>query len=211
MPGAFIVVEGPDGVGKTTLVGRLARRLRGADVDVEPVREPGGTPVAEMARKAAFDPDLEASPLAELFLMLAARADLVAKVIRPALAAGKVVLSDRYDYSTMAYQVEGRGFPRDVVVAANALATGGLSPDLTLVLDAPAAVGLARQAVQAKRPDRMEREDPALHDRVAAWFAALKGRNIIHLDATGSAEQVERAAWNVLCTRLRETFPQMTG
>jgi dTMP kinase len=211
VPGAFIVVEGPDGVGKTTLVRGLSARFRGAEVPLETVREPGGTPVAEIARKAAFDLQLEASPLAELFLILAARADLVAKVIRPALLAGKVVLSDRYDFSTMAYQVAGRGLPRDAVVRANELATGGLRPDVTIVLDAPADVGRQRQVAQAKRQDRMEREEPSLHERVAAWFRALEGPDIVHLDATGRADEVEAVAWEALCSRLGETFPQMTG
>lgn len=209
--GVFIVVEGPDGVGKTTLVSRLAARLRDAGRSVEAVREPGGTPVAELARRAAFDPTLEASPLAELFLILVARADLVAKVIRPALEAGMVVLSDRYDLSTMAYQVEGRGLPRDAVIAANALATGGLRPHLTLVLDAPARVGIQRQAAQAKPLDRMEREDRALHERVARWFAAVDGPDIVHLDATQPTDDVERDAWHVVQARMRETFPRITG
>ena len=99
MKGCFIVVEGPDGVGKTTLAARIADRIRSAGGDVLEVREPGGTPVAEAARRAALDPDLDATPLAELFLMLAARADLVERVIRPALAAGRVVLCDRYELS----------------------------------------------------------------------------------------------------------------
>lgn len=211
MPGAFVVVEGPDGAGKTTLVARLAARLRGVGVSVEAVRQPGGTPVAEIAREAAFDPALDASPVAELFLVLAARADQVAKVIRPALAAGRLVLSDRYELSTLAYQVEGRGLPREAVIQANALATGGLTPDLTIVLDVPAEVGLGRQTAEGKLLDRMERADRGLHERVVRWFAALNGPNLVHLDASGSVEAVEEAAWRVLCARLRETFPRLLG
>jgi dTMP kinase len=209
--GAFVVVEGPDGAGKTTLVRGLAARLMTAGVPVEAVREPGGTPVAEMARRAALDPALEASPVAELFLILAARADLVAKIIQPALDAGKVVLSDRFDLSTMAYQVAGRGLPRSAVVEANALATGGLQPDVAFVLDAPLEVGLARQVAQAKTRDRMEREDRALHERVVTWFAAVDGPNVVHLDATQSVGEVEHAAWNALCARLGETFRRVLG
>lgn len=211
MAGRFVVVEGPDGVGKTTLVGRLATRLHNAAVPVESVREPGGTPVAELARRAALDPELGASPVAELFLILAARADLVAKVLRPALAAGKVVLSDRYDFSTLAYQVAGRSLPQAAVIEANQLATGGLRPDVVLVLDAPAAVGLGRQAAQAKSRDRLEREVGGLHERVAAWFAALDGPEVVHIDATRSADDVEEAAWSALVARLGETFPQIVG
>src|SRR6266850_2700138 len=119
MAGALIAIEGPEGAGKTTLARRLAQRLRKAGVDILEVREPGGTPVAEAARRLALDPALEVSPVAELFLMLAARADLVSKVIRPALNAGRVVLTDRFDLSTEAYQVEGRGLPREAVLEAN--------------------------------------------------------------------------------------------
>lgn len=211
VPGAFVVVEGPDGAGKSTLVQRLTARLRAADIPVETVREPGGTPVAEIARRAALDPDLKASPIAELFLILAARADLVARVIRPALAAGKVVLSDRYDFSTMAYQVAARGLPGSAVVGANELATGGLRPDVTFVLDVPAEVGLQRQAAQAKEQDRLEREARGLHERVAAWFAGLEGAGVTHIDATRSPDEVERAAWDALRALLAETFPRMTG
>ncbi len=108
MGGAFIVVEGSDGAGKTSLARRLGDRLRSAGFEVVEVREPGGTPVAEAARAAVLDASLDASPLAELFLILAARADLVSRVIRPALAEAKVVVADRYDLSTRAYQVAGR-------------------------------------------------------------------------------------------------------
>ncbi len=211
MRGAFVAVEGPDGVGKTTLVGRLARRLGAAGVEAVIVREPGGTPVAEAARRVAFDPRLAASAVAELFLILAARADLVAKVIRPALAEGKLVLSDRYELSTFAYQVAGRELPQEAVMAANALATGGLKPHLTLVLDAPAAIGLGRQTAQRKVRDRMERETVELHNRVSRFYAGLTGPTMVHLDGTRSADAVAADAWNVLQARLRETFVCMQG
>jgi len=188
VPGAFLVVEGPDGAGKTTLVKRLAARLREAGLTVVEVREPGGTPLAEVARGAVLDPSLGASPPAELFLMLAARADLVAKVIRPALARGQVVISDRFELSTEAYQIAGRELPREPVLAANRLATGGLKPDLTLVLDVPADVA----------HDRIEGEDRLMHDRVARAFAAAEGKSVVHFDATRSADAVERQAWDAV-------------
>jgi len=201
--GAFIVIEGPDGAGKTTLARCLAERVRAAGFAVEEVREPGGTPLAEAARRAVLDHALAASPVAELFLILAARADLVAKVIRPALAAGRVVVSDRFDLSTAAYQVAGRGLAARPVLAANALATGGLKPDLTLVLDVPAATGLARLAAGGRGPDRIEQARDGLHERVAAAFAAARGRGMVHLDATRAAEDVERRAWTAVRRRLR--------
>jgi dTMP kinase len=201
--GVFIVIDGPDGAGKSTLARRSAERVRAAGFAVEEVREPGGTPLAEAARRAVLDEALAASPVAELFLILAARADLVAKVIRPALEAGRVVVSDRFDLSTTAYQVAGRGLPRQSVLAANALATGGLRPDLTLVLDVPAAVGLARLAGAGRGVDRIEQAGDGLHERVAAAFAAARGRGIFHVDATRAANEVERRAWASVRRRLR--------
>jgi dTMP kinase len=126
----------------------------------------------------------------------------VATVLRPALAAGKVVLSDRYELSTLAYQVAGRRLPRAAVVGANRLATGGLRPDLTLVLDVPPAVGRRRQEAQGKTLDRLEREDAAWHARVARAFRAARGRGIVHLDATQDPEDVLEAAWHLVRRRV---------
>lgn len=211
MMGTFIVVDGPDGAGKTTLVRRLASRLRAAGHEVLEVRQPGGTPVAEAARAAALDADMHASPLAELFLMLAARADQVEKVIRPALKRGRVVLSDRYDLSTEAYQIAGRGLPRDRVMGANELATDGLRPDLTIVLDLPAEVGLKRQARDGKEPDRIEREGREWHERVAEVFLQASGSGVVHIDATESVDAVERAAWSAVERHLSETSDEGQG
>ncbi len=205
MVGTFIVVDGPDGAGKTTLVRRLASRLRAAGPEVLEVRQPGGTPVAEAARAAALDADMHASPLAELFLILAARADQVEKVLRPALERGQVVLSDRYDLSTEAYQIAGRGLPRDRVMEANELATDGLRPDLTIVLDLPAEVGLKRQTRDGKAPDRIEREGLEWHERVAEVFLQASGNGVVHVDATESVDAVERAAWSAVERHLAET------
>jgi len=195
MKGCFIVVEGPDGVGKTTLASRLANRLRSAGADVLEVREPGGTPVAEAARTVALDPDLDATPLAELFLMLTARADLVARVIRPALESGTVVLGDRYELSTWAYQVEGRQLPNDAVIAANRLATGGMSPDLTLVLDAADDVLSNRMATNGTALDRIEQAETDVRARIKNAFRTATGPGIVHVDAGGSPDVVESAAW----------------
>jgi dTMP kinase len=196
--GLFIAIEGPEGAGKTTLAEALAGRLANLGREVVRVREPGGTPVAEAARAAFLDPALEATPLAEVFLLLAARADLVARVIRPALARGAVVLCDRYDLSTEAYQIAGRRLDADGVRAANRLATGGLRPDVTLVLDVPAGVGRARQMADGKVPDRLEQADAAFHARVASAFQAAAGSGIVHVDATQPAAAVEREAWEAI-------------
>src|SRR2546428_7504922 len=164
--GVFIVVEGPEGAGKSTLVRWLAARLVAEGLQVTAVRQPGGTPVAEAARKVALKFPHEMSPVAELFLFLAARADLVQRVIRPALEAGQVVVADRFDLSTLAYQVAGGGLPADDVAHAIRLATGGLVPDVMLVLDVPVEVGRARQRAARKVQDRVERPDDAFHRRV---------------------------------------------
>jgi dTMP kinase len=191
----FVVVEGPEGAGKSTLVRALAARLRAAGRPVVTVREPGGTPVAEAARKVVLKFPHEMAPAAELFLILAARADLVARVIRPALAAGRVVLADRFDLSTAAYQVAGAGLPAREVAEANRLATGGLVPDITLVLDLPVEVGRARQRAAGKAGDRFERQDDAFHRRVLEAYRNARGPGIVHLEATQPKRAVLEAAW----------------
>jgi dTMP kinase len=200
--GLFVAIEGPEGAGKSMLAGGLRRRLAAAGREVVQVREPGGTPAAEAARAAFLDSGLDASPLAEVFLLLAARADLVSKVIRPALARGAVVLCDRYDLSTEAYQIAGRGLDAAGVRAANALATGGLRPDLTLVVDVPADVGRARQTAQGKVPARLEQADAAFHDRVVDAFRRARGPGVLHLDGTQPPERVETVAWEAVAALL---------
>ena len=193
--GVFVVVEGPEGAGKSTLARSLAARLLAEGVPVVAVRQPGGTPVAEAARKVALKFPHEMSPAAELFLFLAARADLVHRVIRPALEAGQVVVADRFARSTLAYQVAGAGLPADDVARAIRLATGGLVPDLTLVLDVPVEVGRARQRAVRKIQDRIERQDDAFHRRVLEAYRRAAGPGVIHIDATQSKKAVQDAAW----------------
>ena len=211
MQGTFIVIEGFDGVGKSTLARRLADRLRNEGHEVLEVREPGGTPVAEAARAVVLDPRLDAAIEAELFLILAARADLVKRVIAPALQDGVVVISDRFDLSTEAYQVAGRQLPRDAVMSANALATGGLTPDLTLVLDTPVDVAVARRASKGDAPDRIERLNEEVQSRIAAAFREASGPGVIHIDATRSVDEVETAAWDVVQTTVSGTSRASTS
>lgn len=196
--GFFLVLEGPEGAGKTTLGAALAARLRAAGTEPLAVREPGGTEAGEAARRILLDGEHPLGPAAELFLILAARAELVRQVIAPALAAGRFVLADRYELSTLAYQVAGRGLPRDAVEQANALATGGLAPDLVLVLDLDPAEGRRRQEDSGKLRDRLDRESEAFHRRVGAWYREAQGPALRHLDAAQPPAAVADAAWQAL-------------
>lgn len=196
--GLFVVLEGPEGAGKSTLAAGLAARCREAGTEPVLVREPGGTPAAEALRAELLDHDRAWTPEAELLYMVTARADLVARVIRPALAAGRVVLSDRFDLSTRAYQGAGRGVDAQALEWANRAATGGLAPDLTLVLDLPVEAGLARQQAAGKRQDRLDRESPAFHERVAAFYRAAAGPGLHHLDASVAPAELQEAAWAVV-------------
>lgn len=193
--GFFVVVEGPEGAGKTTLVAALAERFRAAGVEPLLVREPGGTVLAERIRALLLDSDLTVEPVSELFLFLAARADLVASVIRPAYEAGRVILADRFELSTEAYQCGGRGVDRALFREANRAATGGLAADLTLVLDLPPEQGLDRIRRSGQSFDRIERSGAEFHGRVARVFRNATGPGIVHLDATEPSEQVLRSAW----------------
>jgi dTMP kinase len=194
--GFFVVLEGPEGSGKSSLIEPLAARMRESGLDPIVLREPGSTRAAEIARQVLLDPDHPVGPLAELFLYLAARADLVQQVIEPALAAGRTVLSDRFAMTTEAYQMAGRGIPAEVVLPANRAAAGGLSPDLTLIIDIPFEVGRARQLAAGKRLDRIERESPDFHRRVSEYYLAVHGDGVRHLDGQLSPDRLLQAAWD---------------
>ncbi|HRZ17192.1 MAG TPA: dTMP kinase [Candidatus Hydrogenedentes bacterium] len=180
MKGLFITLEGIEGCGKTTQLRLLSEHLeqRGAGVTV--TREPGGTPLAEALRGLLLDPATGGiSPLSELMMYAAARAQHVDAVIRPALERGGVVLCDRFCDSTLAYQGGGRGICMDEIRTLNALATGGLAPDLTLLFDLPVEEGLARalQRIAGRdggaREDRFEREHLDFHRRIREGYLAV--------------------------------------
>jgi dTMP kinase len=193
--GWFITLEGVEGAGKSTQVRRLARALADRGFDVVATREPGGTPLGEGIRKLVLGGAEHPVPVAELFLMLADRAQHVAEVIRPALDAGRVVIGDRFADATRAYQGGGRGLPGELIESANAAATGGLEPDLTLFLDLPAAAGQARQRARGAA-DRLEAEGPEFHARVAASYrrqVAAAPDRIKIIDAGADADTVHES------------------
>jgi dTMP kinase len=209
--GLFVVLEGPEGSGKSTLTAPLADRMRACGVDPVVVREPGGTRAGEIARQALLDPEHPVSPLTELFLYLAARAELVSTVIAPALAAGRVVLSDRFSLSTEAYQMTGRGIPPEVVKPANRAAAGGLEPDLTLILDLPPEIGRARQVAAGKRLDRLDSESMDFLRRVRAHYLAVEGDRVRHLDAGLPPDRLLQAVWAEIVAAAPERFGRATG
>jgi dTMP kinase len=204
--GLFVVLEGPDGSGKSTLVKPLAERMRERDVEPVVVREPGGTRAGEIARQALLDPEHPVGTLAELFFYLASRAELVEKVIAPALRAGRVVLSDRFALTTEAYQMAGRGLPADVVLPANRAAAGGLRPDLTLILDLPPEVGRARQVAAGKQLDRLDAESADFHRRVIEYYLAVEGDGVRHLDGCLPPDRLLQAAWDEVVRAAPERF-----
>jgi dTMP kinase len=201
MPGLFITFEGGEGSGKSTQIARLAARQRTLGLDPLVTREPGGTALAEGIRALLLDSSAAPGPLSEALLMVAARADLVSTVIRPALAAGRDVLCDRYADSTLAYQGAGRGLDPAMLAGWNAAATGGQVPDLTFLFDLDPEVGLARRASASVSTNRLDRESLGFHQRVRARYLELAASNPerwIVLDAMASHDQLESRVWDAV-------------
>lgn len=167
--GLFLVLEGGEGVGKTTQWARLADTLRAVGHDVVAVREPGGTAAGDAIRALLLDPESHLTAESEALLFAASRAQLVRDVIAPALGRGAVVLVDRFLLSTYAYQGAGRGLPMPSLQVVNGFATAGITPDLTLLLSVPAEVAQTRLEARGGA-DRMEREDLTFHLRVREAF-----------------------------------------
>ena len=204
--GKFITFEGGEGCGKSTQVLRLKAALEREGHKVLLTREPGGTPLAEKVRAILKDEaDDPPCDRAELLLFLASRAQLVRNVIRPALAAGTWVVSDRFSDSTLAYQGYGRGLPLEVVRAANEFACEGLKPDLTLLLDVDPETSRTRmrgrEAATNTSADRIELAGDDFHARIRKGFlemAAADPDRIVTVDASGTEDEVWESVWKSL-------------
>jgi len=177
--GTFITFEGIDGSGKSTQVRLLANFLRSQGGEVLVTREPGGTPVGLRLRAALLDAQEQVDPLTELLVFAADRAQHVRRVLRPALEAGQIVLSDRYADATKAYQGAGRGFSAELISEIVQLATEGLIPDLTLLFDLSVTESSARtrrRSAGRQKGDRLDSEDPEFHTRVREAYLGLAGK-----------------------------------
>lgn len=207
--GRFVTFEGPEGSGKSTHAAELAEKLRAAGIEVVSAREPGGTPLNEKIRLLLKDyREDPPTDRAELLLFLAARAHLVDTVLKPALQRGAWVVCDRFSDSTVAYQGWGRGLGVADVIAADSTATGGLKPDLTLLLDVSQQVSesrmRAREAATSSEADRIETAGRDFHKRVWAGFLDTAKREpgrIVRIDSDRPKEEVSADIWAEVCKK----------
>ncbi len=215
--GRFITFEGGEGVGKSTNIQAVARHLESQGISVVVTREPGGTPIAEKIRNDLLKAHHEEpmSDMTELLLMFAARAQHVDAVIRPALERGDWVLCDRFTDSTIAYQGYGRGLSLDNIEQLKALAQGDVEPHLTLLLDAPVAIGMGRARARAEdlaeETDRIEAEAMSFFEKVRLGFLALAERysRFRVIDATAPLEQVTEQVLKVVAGELEHKKQQV--
>ncbi len=202
----FITLEGPDGSGKTSQLPALEKFLQGAGYDVIVTREPGGTPVGDQIREILMNlQNGSIIPRTEILLFLAARAQHVDELIRPALAAGKIVLCDRYGDSTLAYQGFGHKTDLNTLKMLIDFSTGGLKPDLTLLLDVPVEMGIARKLNNSTEWNRLDAYEQAFHERVRQGYFTLveeESWRWVIIDATEDMESVQKALRKALLTRL---------
>jgi dTMP kinase len=206
-PGRFITLEGGEGTGKSTQAKRLAAALAEKKIDAVVTREPGGSPGAEQIRKLF----VEGEPgrwdgLTETLLVFAARADHVARTIKPALEAGKWVISDRFTDSTYAYQGIGRGVPREVIRRVESVALADFKPDLTLILDLDVEIGLQRAVARRGKENRFEQFDAGFHRKLRAAFRDIANRQPMRctlLDAGGTEDEVAGEIWKAVKSRLK--------
>ena len=202
----FITFEGPDGSGKTTQVKRIGRKLIEKGFDIVYTREPGGTEISDQVREILMNmKNKQMCPRTEILLFCAARAQLVEEVIRPALQSGKIVISDRYADSTLAYQGYGHGFEQETLKQLLNFTTGNLWPDLTFLLDISAEKGLRRRISNQEEWNRMDDYQLAFHERVRNGYhqlAAADSQRWEMIDADQSEEAVENEIMQRLARRL---------
>ncbi len=207
--GLFLVLEGVEGVGKTTQSRLLMEWMEELGLPARLAREPGGTPAGEAIREVLLHrEELHLAAEAELLLVLAARAAFVREVVTPTLRSGGIMVSDRFETSTFAYQGYGRGLPLEEVRRLNRFATGGTRPDLVLVLDLPWEEGRARQRRDGKAADRIESEGDAFLERVREGYRSLarEDERMVLVDAGPGVEAVQAALRALLRERFPETF-----
>ena len=209
MPGKFITFEGIDGSGKSTQLRMLTGALRERGVDLITTQEPGGTPLGRRLRDAFLETEENVAPMAELLLFAADRAQHVEFLIKPALAASRVVISDRYADATFAYQGAGRGFNEATVGKVIKLATGGLKPDLTIFFDVPIAAALSRMNARGEsgeKSNRMDFETVEFYERVRDAYllvARNEPKRFQVIDAGGSVDQIQRHVLEIVTTSLK--------
>lgn len=209
MAGWFVTFEGGEGSGKSTQMRRLEARLVARGHDCLVTREPGGTPLGEQLRALALDAATPPAAMTEALMIVAARAELVAAVLRPALAAGRIVLCDRYADSTLAYQGGGRGLDATLLETLNRAATGGMRPDLTLLFDLDPEQGLKRRAGGGPT-NRLDRESLEFHRRVRARYLELarsEPERIVVLDAAAPEADLEEEIWRAVSSRVVPARP----
>lgn len=208
LAGKFLSFEGPEGSGKSTQIQRLLAHLAAEGVATLSTREPGGSKLGELVRNLVMHSSGETtiSPEAELLLFTASRAQLVREVIRPALAAGKLVICDRFLDSSTVYQGLARGLPLDSLHAVNQFAVGGTLPDLTLVLDVPVEVSLSRiRARPGTSLDRIEQEKESFYRKVRDGYLQVAQsipERFVVIDGTSSPDRIEAQIWKTIHDRL---------
>ncbi|GAX06469.1 thymidylate kinase [Secundilactobacillus pentosiphilus] len=209
MAGLFISFEGPDGAGKTTVLSAITERFKTAKrTDILVTREPGGNQISEAIRKIILDPqNTQMDVRTEALLYAASRRQLIQETIRPALAANKIVLCDRFVDSSVAYQGAGRKIGEDAVYQMNQFATEGLTPDLTIYVDVPSEVGLARIKAHRQNVDRLDAEALSFHKRVRAAYLRLADRfpeRIVTIDATQPVTAVIDQAMTLITDKIKQ-------
>jgi dTMP kinase len=209
LPGKFITFEGIDGSGKSTQLRMLTGALRERGIDLITTQEPGGTPLGRRLRDAFLETEETVAPMAELLLFAADRAQHVEFLVKPALADGRVVISDRYADATFAYQGAGRGFDEKTVNQVIKLATGGLKPDLTLFFDIPIATAFSRMNARGEsgqKSNRMDFETVEFYECVRDAYLSVankESKRFRVIDASGSVDEIQRHVLEIVTSSLK--------